>query len=118
MTTDDTIRLAHAEELSGELTRWVNMQLYEFPADRVNTEQPEQNVVMRVTYATDEAKSEIDKAADFPMPLPLNSDTFRLASAVSLHSEVFGVALYGVHADGSMDLTPAVAYADGNEFSI
>lgn len=116
MSSSSRIFAAHLAELSeGPARWWLDCQLEAFPATPLDMEHPDRNVVMRVTYATDEAKSAIDDSGDFPMPLPLDADTFRLASEISLHSTVFGVALYEVHEDGRIETLPSAAYADGNE---
>lgn len=116
----EAIRRAHALEVhpsAGQLIPWSDRQLAEYPAQDVRWDDITQNVVLRVTYAKDEAKSEFDADADYPMPLPLTDDTIRLASSVSLHGGVFGTALYEVYEDGNLAPKPAIAFADGCSYN-
>lgn len=114
---NDAIKRAHALEIhpSNALSTWTDRALSAYPANPVNTDIPENNALMRVTYATDDTRSVPDLAdGDLHAVVPLDDTLLSMAASVSTYSDVFGVALYTLYPDGTNEPYPSIAFADGN----
>jgi hypothetical protein len=106
--SDDDIRAAHAKEIhpANALVNWTQVQLDSLPGrdDDINIDALELNVLARVIYSD---------GADFPMPMPLDDRTMRVARQLSEHADVDVVALYQVDWKGDNDALPSAAFVNG-----
>lgn len=118
--TTESIRRAHALEVHpsslSRAAKWTDAALSRYAAAPVNRNEPQANVAFRITYASAADPSEPDPAADFAMVAPINRHVLDLAESISLHEDVYGVAIYAVDTEGYPETTPSYAFADGIGF--
>lgn len=79
-------------------------------------------LILRVTYTRDDMPTEPDSCADYGLETGLDQNydsAIRDARDISLHSDVFGVAIYVANADGyTLSPQPSALYSDGDPYII